>query len=169
MTPPPFPRALGAPEGGEVVLDAALIQRAVTGSRQSPRGRVILPLHLSEADPYQRMLNAVQPGSYIRPHRHRDPPKGETVIVLRGAVRFFTFQEDGAIANGVVLAAAAGPVGLDVRPGVYHTFAALEADSVVFEAKTGPYDERVDKDFAPWAPVEGSPEALSYLKQLVGG
>lgn len=168
MTPKPFPRALDAPSGESVVLDAGLIERAIAASRESPRRRVILRLHTSDADPYQRMLNAVQPGSYIRPHRHRDPPKGETVIVLRGAVRFLTFREDGAVATNVVLAAHGGAIGLDVRPGVYHTFVALEADSVVFEAKTGPYDERVDKDFAPWAPAEGSPEAVPYVERLAG-
>ena len=168
MTPKPFPRALEAPPGEAVVLDAGLIERAIAAARESPRRRVILPLHTSAADPYQRMLNAVQPGSYIRPHRHRDPPKGETVVVLRGSVRFLTFRADGAVATSVVLAANGGAMGLDVRPGVYHTFVALEPDSVVFEAKTGPYDERVDKDFAPWAPAEGSPEATPYLERLAG-
>ncbi len=168
MTPKPFPRALDAPSGESVVLDARLIERAIAASRESPRRRVILPLHTSAADPYQRMLNAAQPDSYIRPHRHRDPPKGETVVVLKGAIRFLTFREDGAVATSVVLAASGVAIGLDVRPGVYHTFVALEPDSVVFEAKTGPYDERVDKDFAPWAPSEGSPEATLYLKRLAG-
>jgi len=168
MSQRPFPRALDAPPGEAVVLNAGLIQQAVAASRESPRGRVILPLHLSSTDPYQRMLNAVQPGSYIRPHRHRDPPKGETVVVLRGSVRFLTFQEDGAVATSVGLAANSAAVGLDIRPGVYHTFVALEPDTVVFEAKTGPYHERVDKDFAPWAPAEGSPEAKRYLKGLAG-
>ena len=65
-----------------------------------------------------------------------------------------------------VLAAGAEVVGLDVRPGVYHTVVTLEPDTVVFEAKTGPYNERVDKDFAPWAPAEGSPEAQRYLATL---
>ena len=168
MTPKPFPRALDAPLGESVVLDAGLIERAIAASRESPRRRVILPLHTSAADPYQRMLNAAQPGSYIRPHRHRDPPKGETVIVLRGAIQFLTFREDGAVATSVVLRADGGAIGLEVRPGVYHTFVALEPDSVVFEAKTGPYDDRMDKDFAPWAPPEGSPEALAYLTRLLG-
>jgi cupin fold WbuC family metalloprotein len=168
MTHKPFPRALNAPPGEAVVLNAGLLERAVAASRKSPRRRVILPLHRSAADPYQRMLNAVQPGSYIRPHRHRDPPKGETVVVLRGVVRFLTFRANGAVARNVVLTAHGGAIGLDVRPGVYHTFIALEPDSVVFEAKTGPYDERVDKDFAPWAPPEGSPEAAQYMERLAG-
>jgi cupin fold WbuC family metalloprotein len=168
MTEHPFPRALDAPPGEAVVLDARLIDRAVAASRKSPRRRVILPLHLGPSDPYQRMLNAAQPGSYIRPHRHRDPPKGETVVVLRGAIRFYTFAGDGAVTNAVELTARGGAVGLDVRPGVYHTFVALERDTVVFEAKTGPYDERVDKDFAPWAPAEGTPEAKPYLERLIG-
>jgi len=51
MTPKPFPRALDAPLGESVVLDAGLIERAIAASRESPRRRVILPLHTSAADP----------------------------------------------------------------------------------------------------------------------
>jgi len=36
-------------------------------------------------------------------------------------------------------------------------------DSVLFEAKAGPFDPGAAKEFAGWAPEEGSPEAISYL------
>ncbi len=155
--PKSFPRALAPPAGEVAVLDDGLIERAVAASRKSPRRRIILPLHSTSSDPLQRMLNAVQPGSYIRPHRHLHPPKAETLVVLLGAVRFVTFDERGAVTSGITLSAGESPYGLDARPGVYHTFVALAPDTVVFETKPGPYDERLDKEFAPWAPAEGSP------------
>ena len=38
------------------------------------------------------MLNAIQPGSYIRPHRHLDPPKSESLILLQGMLGYVSFQ-----------------------------------------------------------------------------
>jgi hypothetical protein len=38
---------------------------------------------------------------------------------------------------------------------------------VVFESKDGPYSPLNDKDFAPWAPVEGTSEAGVYNKSLL--
>jgi len=43
----------------------------------------------------------------------------------------------------------------------------VEADSVVLEIKKGPYDPVKDKQFASWAPKEGTPEAIAYLERLL--
>jgi hypothetical protein len=57
-------------------------------------------------------------------------------------------------------------VAIDLAAGVWHTIIALEAGSIFFETKPGPYVAMVDKDFAPWAPAEGSSEATTYLARL---
>jgi len=113
------------------------------------------------------MLNALQPGSYVRPHRHLNPPKAESTVLLRGKIGFVTFLADGSIDRHWVLAAGAACFGVDCHPGVFHTVFALEPDTVVFEVKPGPYDAASDKDFAPWAPEEGTAEAEAYLERLV--
>jgi cupin fold WbuC family metalloprotein len=162
----PYPRALPSPPGRSVLIDDALIAATVAASRNSPRGRIIQPLHAGPDDPLHRMLNVVQPGSYIRPHRHAAPPKGEAVIVLRGSLCHINFADGGDVAAVFTLAAGSGTVGIDVRPGVFHTFLALEPDTVVFEVKPGPYEAANDKDFAPWAPEEGSAGVARYLADL---
>ncbi|MFQ5550177.1 MAG: WbuC family cupin fold metalloprotein [Gemmatimonadales bacterium] len=148
-------------------IDTALIRRAVDASRLNARRRVILPLHGTESDPYQRMLNAMQPGSYARPHRHIDPPKSESIVLLRGSLGFVAFDESGKVKHTVRLHPSNGVPGVDVDPGVFHTFFALEPDSVVFEAKSGPYAPIDEKDFANWAPAEDTPEVASYLGGLM--
>ena len=65
-----------------------------------------------------------------------------------------------------VLGANRPAFGIDIHAGVFHTLIALEADSVVFEVKQGPYEKASDKDFSPWAPKEGTSEAKAYLEQL---
>ena len=135
-------------------------------SRDSSRRRMIQPFHRSEQDTLHRMFNAIQPDSYIRPHRHLDPPKAEAWIVLRGAVVFFTFEEDGAVRDCAEVHANGQVFGVDLVPGVFHTLIAAEPDTVVYEVKTGPYSAADDKTFASFAPAEGTPEASQYLEHL---
>lgn len=128
---------------------------------------MIRPYHRSLEDPLHRMFNAIQPGSYARPHRHLDPPKAEAWIVLRGRLLFVSFLDDGSVEQAIVLEAGGEHFGVDLVPGRYHTIAALEPDTVIYEVKSGPYTQATDKTFAPWAPEEGSPEAEAYLQDLL--
>ena len=64
------------------------------------------------------------------------------------------------------LAAGGGSFGIDLAPGLYHSFFALEPDTLLYEVKCGPYVPATAKDFAPWAPEEGAPEAQRYLEEL---
>ena len=79
--------------------------------------------------------------------------------MLRGAVAFFTFAEDGSIRECARIGAKDQLRGADLMPGAYHGLVALEPDTVLYEVKTGPYAAISDKAFAPFAPVEGTPEA----------
>jgi cupin fold WbuC family metalloprotein len=163
----PVRLALDPPEGLVVSIDESIIRSAIEASRKSPRGRIILPFHLSEQDPLQRMLNVLQPGTYIQPHRHLSPPKSEPIVILRGSLKVFVFDSGGEVKERIKLEEGSSRIGVDIRPGVFHTFAALAADTVVFEVKPGPYETLSDKDFAPWAPKEGTPEASVYLRDLL--
>jgi len=125
-------------------------------------------LHKGPESPLHRMINALQPYSYVRPHRHLQPPKAESVIVLQGALLCFIFSPTGQVEQLYTLAADSAHFGVDSEPGVYHTFLALEEDTVVFEAKPGPYEQSSDKDFASWAPPEDTPEAEAYMEYLYG-
>ena len=117
------------------------------------------------------MLNAIQPGSYVRPHRHLHPPKAESIILLQGTLAYVSFGEDGLPQEGgqVLIDSSRGVFGCDIRPGVWHTIFALAPDTVLFEVKPGPYDPGVDKEFAPWSPPEHSPEAALFLAEVEDG
>ena len=160
------PRALPAPSGPICWLSKDLLEGALEVSRSSPRRRVIQPFHRSADATLQRMFNAVQTDSYVPPHRHLDPPKEEAWVVIRGAVAFFTFDDEGAITECLEIRAGGDIFGVDLEPGVYHTFFALEPDTVVYEVKSGPYAPTTDKAFPSWAPAEGTPGATDYLAQL---
>ncbi len=161
-----YRRALDAPAGELVVLSRSLVDSVTAPSRESPRRRIILPFHKNEAELLHRMLNVIQPDSYVRPHRHLEPPKAESFLLLRGALAFFTFEEDGRVRDCLSLEAGGEDFGVDLSPGIFHGFVALVPDTVLFEVKNGPYAPANDKAFAPWAPEEGTPEAICYLDQL---
>ena len=151
-------------------LDRDLVQRKAYDARRSPRRRDIHVLHQGDDDPLQRMLNAIQPGSYIRPHRHLDPPKSEAVILLQGMLGYVSFRDDGTPEddNFLLLDLDRGVLGCDIRPGVWHTIFALVPDTVIFEVKPGPYSPTNDKDFAPWAPEEFIPAASGHSLPVPG-
>jgi cupin fold WbuC family metalloprotein len=161
-----FPKALPPPAEKNTLITTELIEELVRSSRQSPRGRIILPLHKSAEANLHRMLNAMHPGSYIQPHRHLFPPKAESVIVLQGAIAVFIFTEGGHIEAVHTIAAGSANIGIDSEPGVYHTFLATREDTVLFEVKPGPYNQADDKDFAPWAPADGAHGVKEYMAYL---
>ena len=167
MTPDhDYPRALKPPSEDVVLIDDNLIQTAVDASRNSPRKRITLPLHKSPTANLHRMLNALQPDSYIQPHRHLYPPKAESIIVLKGAIIYAEFSDTGDIETFYRLSSESLNIGVDIEPGIFHTFFAVVEDTVLFEVKPGPYEQSSDKDYASWAPAEGSESAVEYLGNL---
>jgi len=147
-------------------IDDRLLDDLSRAAQAAPRRRKNHNLHGDYDDPCQRLLNAVEPGSYVRPHRHLDPPRPECFLLLRGRLAVLLFADDGGIEE-VVLLAADGPCrGVDIPAGVWHSLVSLEAGSVFFETKPGPYRPLADKDFAPWAPAEGSADAEAYRRTL---
>lgn len=145
-----------------------LLERKIADASANPRRREIHFFHSGDEDTLHRMLNTLQPGSYIQPHRHATPPKAESVVLLRGRLGCVTFAGDGAVIADlcVLLDLSRGIYAADYRAGTWHTFFALEPGTIVFEVKPGPYAPLSDKDFAPWAPCEGSFEAGEYLARL---
>jgi cupin fold WbuC family metalloprotein len=162
------------------LITEELIDAVVAQARQSTRRRKNYNFHAGDEDNPHRFLNAILHGSYVRPHRHLTPPKAESFLVLRGHAVAFVFDDNGAVISGHILGPGAfsGQTpshvtdetvarGIDLRPGPWHCVAALTAVAVCYEVKPGPWDPAMDKEFAPWAPEEGSAGADRYLAALL--
>ena len=155
-------------------ITAATLDALLAKARQSPRLRAIQRLHEDDWEHAHRMLNALVPGTYVRPHRHPDKYNGEGFILLRGRLAVLIFDEAGTLnqAASCVLSLPNGSMGgcfgMDIPPGVWHSLVALE-DSVLYETKgqpAGGYVQDSDKDFAPWSPAEGDAMTADFVKQL---
>jgi len=161
----PYPRNPSDPLS-LVPFDERLLDAMVSAAKNSPRRRAMMRFHEFE-DVVQRMLNAVEPESYVRPHRHVDPDRPDAFVLLRGAVLLVRFSDSGEPIEGVLIDAD-GPVrGAEVPGGAWHCFVALKPDTVVFEATQGPYNTATNKEFAPWAPTEEDTEAnRAFIAEL---
>ena len=155
------------PMDGVQLIDSRLLDRLVTEAADRPRRRINHNFHASLSENPNRMLNAMLRDTYVRPHRHLDPPKCESFVVLRGRLAILVFSDDGRIDGCHVLGTGPGELyGIDLAPGIFHSIVVLSGAAVIFEVKPGPYEAATDKDFAEWAPSEGSPDALSYVEWM---
>jgi len=148
------------------LIDAHLIDSVSAQAAASPRRRKNFNFHAQESAPANRLLNAIEPDSYVQPHRHLDPAKDETLVVLRGAVGLVVFDDKGGVVQHAVLRAGTGAIGVDIPHATWHTFVGIEPGSVIFEAKAGPYLPLAREEKASWAPAEGAPAAAAYLEKL---
>jgi cupin fold WbuC family metalloprotein len=142
-------------------IDRPLFERLADEARRSPRRRRNHNLH-SEPDLVQRFLNVLQPGTYVRPHRHHRGGSGtgfECFLVLQGAIGLLLLDDGGEVLRTERLEAGGAVRGVELPEGTLHTLVALRPDTVMFEIKQGPYRPAEDKDFPDRFPAEGTPAA----------
>jgi len=155
-------------------IDRDLFAQVAFEARLHPRLRLNHNFHL-EQDSVQRFLNVLQPGTYVRPHRHRRNGFGtgfECFLVMQGAIGLLLFNSEGEIHQQLHLSAKGSTHGIEIAEDQFHTLVALEANSVIFELKQGPHQPAQDKDFLNGFPQEGTTEASrqeSQWRDLLSG
>lgn len=132
----------------------------------SERKRKNFNYHQTFDDPVNRILNAVDPGSYVQPHKHENPDKREIFLLLKGKMLVVFFDNDGGITDHIILDNKEN-FGVEIPPSVWHTIIALEPDTVAYEVKDGPYSPADDKNFAIWAPKEGDMKCEEYMSGIL--
>ncbi|OHD57053.1 MAG: hypothetical protein A2Y33_08995 [Spirochaetes bacterium GWF1_51_8] len=147
------------------IISFRTINDLISSAKRSPRLRRNLNLHEPE-DVIQRFLNAMTPGTYVRPHRHMNPPTAETFIVLRGRVAVVFFDDFGNITGYQDLGEKCEGKGIDLKPEIWHSVICLK-DAVLFEVKQGPYRPETAKEFAEWAPPEDDVKVKDYLRYVI--
>ena len=148
------------------IVTTDLLRHVSAQARTNPRLRQNYNIHSSDNSRCHRLLNAMEPASYIRPHRHLDPEKDEAFILMSGRLGIITFHDNGDISEKLVLSFQDGILAADIPNGIFHTALSLESGTVFYEAKAGPYHPLTDDEKASWAPGDGDPGALIYLELL---
>lgn len=150
-----------------IKIDQSLLDALTSKASSVPRLRINHNFHEGDSDPLQRMLNAMEPGTYIRPHLHMNPDKREAFICLRGRFMVVEYNDDGTIHDFIILDPQEGNFACEIAAGRYHNMIALCSGSVAYELKDGPYDPATDKKFAPWAPEEGSSGTSKFIASIL--
>ena len=149
------------------LIDKKLLDETTAKAKQSPRLRMNYNFHEKLDDPINRLLNAMEPGTYIRPHRHTNSTKDEITLVLRGKVAVFIFDDDGMILEKKIISPQDKVYGVEFKANCWHSLLVLETGTVVYEVKEGPFTPLSPDDMAPWSPdAEKTTEVNEYLDFL---
>ena len=159
-----MPDALPNHPGDVFILDDLILSTGISASRKSPRLRMIQPVQRAQTAKVQRLLNFLQPGTYIRPHCHLLEHATESVCLLGGHLEILIFNPQGSIRTRHHLTTTS-PL-IDIEPGVWYGMIVHAPDTVIFEVKKGPYNPETDKKFASWSPEEDSPNVKDFLARL---
>lgn len=147
-----------------IKITRELIDGVIDQARTSPRRRMNYNFHPELSDPVQRLVNALEPWTYIRPHKHTT--KEESFVLLCGTILAVSFNDDGTINDHSILSTKTGVLGIEFEENTFHMLTSLETGSAVFEIKEGPFVPHTEGSSAPWAPQEGTPEARVFLERV---
>lgn len=125
-------------------IDQQLLDTLSAQAQASPRLRMNFDLRNSPNDQSQRMLNALEPGTVMPIHRHRH--SSETVVVLRGKVKWAYYNDKKEVTDTFIVAPGSDLVGLSVPMGQWHSLECLETGTVIFESKDGTFEPMRPED-----------------------
>jgi cupin fold WbuC family metalloprotein len=139
------------------VIDRHQIEELATQATAVPRKRAHLLLHDGPTDPVQRLLIALQPNSYVRPHHHSR--QWEMLILQQGRGVLLIFDHNARLVDRIELSPTVSVVQIPI--GTRHGFVVLERNTVVMEIKPGPF---LANEFAHWSPEEGDANARTFVE-----
>ena len=125
-----------------MVIDQKLLDDLTAQAKASSRLRMAYDLRNTPDDNSQRMLNAIEPGTEIPIHRHRD--SSETILCVRGHFQECLYDDNGNLTE--IIDMLPGGTILNVPIGHWHTVKSLESGSVLLEAKDGKYSPMEKED-----------------------
>lgn len=118
-----------------MIITKEILDELTEKAKTNPRLRVNMDLRNSPDDLSQRMLNALEPGTVMPIHRHKDT--SETCVCIRGHFEEYFYDEEGRLTETIDM--VPGGVVLNIEKGQWHGLRCLESGKVLLEAKDGAY------------------------------
>lgn len=116
-------------------IDKIVLDNLTGQAKVNPRLRQSMDLRNSPEDGSQRMLNALEPGTVMPIHRHKDT--SETCVCVRGHFEEYFYDSEGRLTDTIDM--VPGGVVLNIDKGQWHSLKCLKSGTVLLEAKDGPY------------------------------
>src|SRR3990172_8115296 len=111
-------------------IDTALLDSLTKQAKESPRHRAHFNLHPELNDPVQRLCIAMEPETYVRPHRHSDPESWEGLMILRGSLALNIFDENGKVVERIILNAQGPVTAVEFPRNTWHAPVSLESGTI---------------------------------------
>lgn len=150
------------------LITGELLDSVSSQAKENIRLRMNYNFHDSMDAPIHRMLNALELGTYLPPHRHKNPDKEEIYLILRGKLLAILFDEAGNVIEKVTLDPLQGAYGMEIPPCTWHCIVVLEPNTVIYEIKQGPYAPLIPENLAHWAPdAENREEVEAFMNRMI--
>lgn len=145
-----------------MIIDQKFLDSLSAHAKANPRLRQSYDLRTTPDDKSQRMLNALEPGTIMPIHRHRNT--SETMVMVRGKLIERFYDDNGKITDEFMMAPLVAEQGrstnisnssnnsepsismVQIETGQWHSLEVLEEGTVIFEAKDGPYEPIKSED-----------------------
>lgn len=126
-----------------MVFDTEFLNKLSEQAKVNPRLRHMHDLRNSPEDNTQRFLNALEPGTVLPIHKH--PTCNTVIILLRGAIRHFEYDDNGNVTEQADIKQEGGfqPLVM-IEADKWHNLECLESGTVIFEHKDAKYDPEKD-------------------------
>lgn len=125
-----------------MIIDQHTLDYLTAQAKESPRLRMNLDLRNSPDDQSQRMLNAIEPGTVLPIHRHRDT--SETVVCIRGHFEEYFYDVNGQLTDTIDV--VPGGTLINIPAGQWHNLRSLESGTILLECKDGAYEPMSEED-----------------------
>ena len=116
-----------------MVITKEILNELTEKAKANPRLRCNLDLRNSADDKSQRMLNALEPGTVMPIHRHKDT--SETCVCIRGHFEEYFYDSDGNLTETIDM--VPGGVVLNIEKGQWHSLKCFESGTILLEALCG--------------------------------
>lgn len=127
-----------------MIITEELLNQVSSQAKKSPRLRMNYNLHERLDDKTHCFFNAMEPGTIVPIHRHKDT--AETFMLVRGKMRVVFYDDNRNIIEDTILSTDNGNFGVHIPVGVWHWVEILEPNTITFEVKEGPYEPLHEED-----------------------
>ena len=118
-------------------IDIEFLDNLTVQAKSNPRLRQSFDLRTTSEDNSQRMLNALEPGTAMPIHRHRNT--SETMVMVRGKLIERFYDDAGNLTDEFLMEPCGEHPMVQILAGQWHSLEVLESGTVIFEAKDGKY------------------------------
>ena len=115
-----------------------MLDELTAQAKANPRLRQAYDLRTTPDDNSQRMLNALEPGTIMPIHCHRNT--SESMVMVRGKLIERFYDDNGTLSESVILDAEGDIRAVQIERGRWHNLESLQSGTIIFEAKDGAWE-----------------------------